>query len=74
MSQTQVAPFLLRLYAFSNDELLPASLKKSLDALPNFSKWAKATLARESVTFIVDEERLVRNATARIQKMKAQSK
>ena len=52
-----VAPFLLRLYSFSNDnEYMPKSLAKKMDALPNFGPWAKAVMQQPSVTKIWDEK------------------
>ena len=66
-----IAPFLLRIYALSNGEVLPTSVKESLQKLPNFSKWAQATMSRESVRHIWDEEAVVSRTKARIAKMKA---
>jgi hypothetical protein len=37
-----------------HEDLLPASLIKKLDALPNFSKWAKAIHERDSITKSID--------------------
>ena len=50
-----IAPFLLRLYAFSEaGEYVPTSLAKKMDALPNFGKWAKAVRNHKSVLKIWD--------------------
>jgi glutathione S-transferase len=68
-----IAPFLLRIYALANGQILPKSVKEGLEGLPNFSKWAKATTSNESVTFIWDPEQVVSKTTARINKMKAQA-
>jgi glutathione S-transferase len=50
-----IAPFLVRLYAYSEaGQYVPASLAKKLDALPNFGKWAKAVRNHKSVLKIWD--------------------
>ena len=50
-----IAPFLVRLYAYSEaGEHVPTSLAKKLDALPNFGKWAKAVRNHKSVLKIWD--------------------
>jgi len=69
-----VAPFFIRMYAMCNGELLPKSLKDSLNKLPNFSKWAQATIAKESVTYVFNEADIVKRTADRIEKMKAQTK
>ncbi len=51
-----VAPFLLRFYGLANGKFIPANLKKELNQLPNFGKWAEATMAHPSVTKIYDEQ------------------
>ena len=65
------APFVLRLYEFSDGELLPTSVKASLDKLPNFAKWAKAVMAQESVTYMWDGPRVIKGTKERLAKMKA---
>lgn len=74
MAEVQAAPFLIRMYAMGRGGLLPKSFVEKLDGLPNFSKWAKAVMARESVTYVFDEETTVKKTAARIEKMKAQAK
>lgn len=59
------------MYALSAADILPTSLTTGLDKLPNFSKWAKAVMAKESVRFIWDEETVVTKTRARLAKMKA---
>jgi glutathione S-transferase len=54
--QVLTASFILRLYDFADDIILPSSLPKALDKLPNFSKWAKACTSHDSVTYIWDKE------------------
>lgn len=71
VEQVIIAPFLLRIYALSNGEILPASVREGLQRLPHFSKWANATMSKESVRYIWDEETVVSRTKARIAKMKA---
>lgn len=66
-----IAPFLLRIYALSGADVLPTSVKIGLEKLPNFSKWAKATIAKPSVLSIWNEEAVISTTKARVQKMKA---
>jgi len=66
-----IAPFLLRIYALANGDVLPTSVKEGLEKLPNFSKWAQATMSRESVRSIWEEGIVVSRTKARIAKMKA---
>ncbi|EON67509.1 hypothetical protein W97_06877 [Coniosporium apollinis CBS 100218] len=70
-AEVQIAPFLLRIYAMANGEYLPVSLKQGLNELPNFSKWAAATMKKESVTYIWDEQRVLNRTGELIQKIKA---
>lgn len=48
-------------------------MKTGLDTLPNFSKWVKATVAKESVTKIWNEEVVSERTASRIAKLKAQA-
>lgn len=74
LAEAIVAPFLLRLYALSNGELLPTSLKAGIEKLPNTGKWAEHVLKQESLLYIWDEEKVVSKTAARIAKMKADKK
>ncbi|KAF2493219.1 thioredoxin-like protein, partial [Lophium mytilinum] len=71
LAEALTAPFALRNNSLSKGGALPASLGKGLDALPNYSKWAKAVIAQESVTYIYDEEAVVKGTVARVAKLKA---
>ncbi|KAI5367347.1 Putative glutathione S-transferase, Thioredoxin-like superfamily, glutathione Transferase family [Septoria linicola] len=52
-AEVHAAPFVVRWYSLAKyDDLLPPSLIKRLDALPNFSKWARAIHEKESVNNI----------------------
>ena len=50
---------------------MPASTGKSLQALPNYSKWSEAVCAEESVTYVFDGPAIAKGTEERIQKMKA---
>lgn len=54
-----VAPFVLRVHDFSNDRIHPASLATKLDTLPAYSKWSKALVTQDSVTYIWDKDKMV---------------
>src|SRR5271155_4914761 len=64
--QVQTASFILRLYDFADDIILPSSLPTALDKLPNFSKWAKACITHNSVTYIWDKELRRQNVRDRL--------
>ena len=65
------APFVLRFRVWGEHGLMPASLLKSMDALPNFSKWSKAVCAEDAVTYVIDAPSLAKGMSERIAKMKA---
>ncbi|OCK76324.1 thioredoxin-like protein [Lepidopterella palustris CBS 459.81] len=74
-AEALTAPFILRIYALSNKgRFLPEEIQTGLDKLPNFSKWAAATIAHDSVTYIWDEEAILKSTVNRIEKLKAQAK
>ena len=50
---------------------MPASLLKSMDALPNFSKWSKAVCAEDAVTYVIDAPSIAKGMLERIAKLKA---
>lgn len=60
LAEAIVSPFLLRWYSIASDgEMIPNSFIKKLDALPNFSKWAKNVRENESVLKIYDADAFV---------------
>ncbi|KAF1989842.1 thioredoxin-like protein [Aulographum hederae CBS 113979] len=71
MAEVHVAPFIIRLYSLSNGDIFPVSLKEGIEKLPNISKWAKAVMAKESVTYIWDEEYMVRKGKEKITQIAA---
>ncbi|OCL11975.1 thioredoxin-like protein [Glonium stellatum] len=74
-AEALVAPFILRTYTYSkHGDLLPKSIHTGFDKLPNFSKWAAATISHDSVTYIWDEENIISRTQARLAKLKIQAK
>ena len=73
MCQVLTAPFLLRLHAFHTVGLLPKSVNDQLDELPNYSKWARATISQESVQYLWDEKDIMEKTKARREKLRAES-
>ena len=74
-AEVMTAPFLLRWYAQGKDgEMIPTSLVDKLDALPNFSKWAKAVQGNESVLGIWDEKNVVESFKKKMKSVLAQQK
>lgn len=71
--QTQVAPFLLRFYSLSNGTYLPTKLKSGLKSLPNFSKWAAATIEHPSIKSNYNEEAVVARSAQTVAKIKAKA-
>ena len=74
LAEALVAPMILRVYAFSRAGMLPKSIVDGFSGLPNFSKWAAEVVKQESVTYIWDEERMVKQAKLKIASMKSQAK
>ena len=72
--QALTAPFVVRYKAFADSDLMPKSMLKGLDALPNYSKWSKAILEEDSVTDGFDGPTIAKRTVERIQKMKAEAK
>ncbi|KAF2204577.1 thioredoxin-like protein [Delitschia confertaspora ATCC 74209] len=72
LAEALTAPFIIRIYAFSKHGLLPQSLISGLNSFPNFAKWAAEVINQESVTFIWDEEMIIKSTAARLAKLKAQ--
>ena len=71
-AEVHAAPFIVRWYALGKyEDLIPTSLIKKLDALPNFGRWARLVRERESVLGIYDEEVVVRGTKERLAKMAA---
>jgi len=74
LAEALTAPFALRSDSLAKSGALPASVKKGLDGLPNYSKWAAAVIAQDSVTYIYDEDAVVKGTVARIAKLKGTAK
>lgn len=72
--QALTAPFVIRYQAFGETGLMPKSMLKGLDTLPNYSKWSKAIRAEDSVTYVFDGPGIAERMAERIEKMKAEGK
>lgn len=72
--QALTAPFVVRYQAFGETGLMPKSMLKGLDALPNYSKWSKAIHAEDSVTYVFDGPATAGRMAERIAKLKAEAK
>lgn len=74
LAEALVAPFIIRVYAFSKADLLPKSIVDGFNGLPNFSKWAAEVVKQESVTYIWDEERTIKQSKWKIADLKSKAK
>jgi glutathione S-transferase len=74
LAEALTAPFVLRIYSFANNGLLPKSIASGFEGLPNFSKWAAQVIKQESVTYIWDEATALPAARKKMESMKAQAK
>lgn len=72
--QALTAPFVIRFQTLGETGLMPKSMLKGLDALPNYSKWSKAIGAEDSVTYVFDGPKVARSIAERIEKLKAEAK
>lgn len=72
--QALTAPFVVRYKAISETGLIPKSMLKGLDALPNYNKWSKAIHEEDSVTYVFDGPAIAKGTVERIEKMKAEAK
>jgi glutathione S-transferase len=74
MRQALTGPFILRIYSFSKNGILPESVASGLDALPNFSKWAAEVIKHNSVTYMWNEQVIVEGTRKKLAGAKIQSK
>jgi len=74
LAEALTAPFVLRVNSFAKANIFPASLGKGLDALPNYSKWAKEVVSLDSVTYIYEEDAVISGTLKRLDKLKAAAK
>ena len=72
--QALTAPFVVRYKAFADTVLVPKSLLKGLDALPNYNKWSKAIHGENSVTDDFDGPTIAKGMVEKVEKMKAEAK
>lgn len=74
LAEALTAPFILRVYSFSKNGLLPKSVLEGFEGLPNFNKWAQAVIKEESVTYIWDEAVVLPATKKKIDSLKAAAK
>ncbi|KAF1929980.1 thioredoxin-like protein [Didymella exigua CBS 183.55] len=74
LAEALTAPFILRVYSFSKNGLLPRSVLEGLEKLPNFSKWAQAVNEEESVTYIWNADEVISATKKKIESLKAAAK
>lgn len=72
--QALTASFVVRYRASAEHGLMPESLLKGLDALPNYSRWSKAIHEQDEVMYIFDGPSFATATAKRIEQMKAQAK
>ena len=65
---------MIRYQTLGEADLMPKSMLKGLNALPNYSKWSKAVCAEDSVTYVFDGPNIAATMKARIEKLKAEAK
>ncbi|MCJ1473660.1 hypothetical protein MMC13_002311 [Lambiella insularis] len=72
LAECLIAPFVLRVHAYSKAGLLHKSADEGLEKLPNYSKWQKAMTSQESVLYTWNEEKVVAKTEKRMEKMRAE--
>ncbi len=65
---------MIRLKAYTDHGIYPSFVGEALDALPNYSKWSKAVISEESVTYVFDAPAAAEGAQKKIAKLKAEKK
>ena len=65
---------MLRYKTYAEHGLLPKSMQKGLEALPNYSKWSKAICEHPAVLSGYDGPAIAEKSKERIEKMKAGTK
>jgi len=71
LAEVMVAPFLLRIYALADANVLPRSVTEGLDSLPNFKSWSDTIRKQPSVLSIWDSQKFVERTSHRIERMKS---
>lgn len=71
LAECIIAPFVLRIYALADADVLPKALEEGLDNLPHFSRWAKTLRERPSVLGIWDAQKFVNRTKDRLERMKS---
>ncbi|MCJ1380910.1 hypothetical protein MMC17_004019 [Xylographa soralifera] len=74
LAECLTAPFVLRMHTYARAGLIHSSLLAKLEKLPHYTKWQETVTSQESVTYIWDEEDIIRRTKARLEKMSAAQK
>ena len=74
MAECLTGPFVLRVGAYARFGLLDPEAVKGLDGLENYSRWAKAVVAQESVTYSFDEEKVMKEEVEFVEKKRSGTK
>jgi glutathione S-transferase len=69
LAEVMVAPFIMRIHALAEANVLPKCVVDGLDKLPNFGKWSANVKAEKSVTGVWDAENFVQRTNDRLEKM-----
>jgi glutathione S-transferase len=69
--QVNVAPFIMRIYALADAEILPKSVSEGLATLPHFSRWADALRGEGSVLSVWNAHKFTERSRERLERMKA---
>jgi glutathione S-transferase len=71
LAEVMVAPFIVRIYALANANVLPQCVIDGLEKLPNFGKWAANLKQEKSVLAVWDSTKFVARTNERLEKMAA---
>jgi len=70
LAEVMIAPFIMRIYALADSDVLPKSLLEGLNSLPNFTKWADSIRQEPSVLSIWNGPTFVARTQSRLERMK----
>jgi glutathione S-transferase len=65
-----IAPFIMRIYALADSDVLPKSVIEGLNALPHFTKWTDSIRQEPSVLTVWDGPKFVARTQSRLERMK----
>jgi len=70
LAEINIAPFVMRIFALADADVLPKSVANGLSTLPNFKKWTDAIRQEQSVLSIWNAETFVARTRSRLDRMK----